>query len=300
MRKPLYISEKIENIIFDTINYTLLIMLCVITIYPFLNMLAISLNDAIDAIRGGIFIWPREFSLKNYQVILTENKNIYQATLVSAGRALIGAFTGVFSCLMVAYTLSRKNFVLRKFFTKFLVFTMYFSGGLIPSYLLIRSLGLVNNFWVYILPGMVGAYNVMIMRSFIEGIPDSLVEAAKIDGASEYRILFTIILPLSLPVVATVTLFIAVGQWNSWFDTMLYCSSKQELSTLQFELQKLLQSTRSMTATMIDSGQIKESVVTPGSLRAAMTIIATAPILFSYPYLQKYFVKGLTLGGVKG
>jgi putative aldouronate transport system permease protein len=300
MKKPLYISEKIENIIFDTINYILLIMLCIITIYPFLNMLAISLNDAIDAIRGGIFIWPREFSLKNYQVILTENKNIYQATLVSAGRALIGAFTGVFSCLMVAYTLSRKNFVLRKFFTKFLVFTMYFSGGLIPGYLLIRSLGLVNNFWVYILPGMVGAYNVMIMRSFIEGIPDSLVEAAKIDGASEYRILFTIILPLSLPVVATVTLFIAVGQWNSWFDTMLYCSSKQELSTLQFELQKLLQSTRSMTATMIDSGQIKESVVTPGSLRAAMTIIATAPILFSYPYLQKYFVKGLTLGGVKG
>jgi putative aldouronate transport system permease protein len=300
MRKPLYISEKIENIIFDTINYILLIMLCIITIYPFLNMLAISLNDAIDAIRGGIFIWPREFSLKNYQVILTENKNIYQATLVSAGRALIGSFTGVFSCLMVAYTLSRKNFVLRKFFTKFLVFTMYFSGGLIPGYLLIRSLGLVNNFWVYILPGMVGAYNVMIMRSFIEGIPDSLVEAAKIDGASEYRILFTIILPLSLPVVATVTLFIAVGQWNSWFDTMLYCSSKQELSTLQFELQKLLQSTRSMTATMIDSGQIKESVVTPGSLRAAMTIIATAPILFSYPYLQKYFVKGLTLGGVKG
>jgi putative aldouronate transport system permease protein len=300
MRKPLYISEKIENIIFDTVNYTLLVILCVITIYPFLNMLAISLNDAIDAIRGGIFIWPREFSLKNYHVILTENKNIYQATLISAGRALIGAFTGVFSCLMVAYTLSRKNFVLRKFFTKFLVFTMYFSGGLIPGYLLIRSLGLVNNFWVYILPGMVGAYNVMIMRSFIEGIPDSLVEAAKIDGASEYRILFTIILPLSLPVVATVTLFIAVGQWNSWFDTMLYCSSKQELSTLQFELQKLLQSTRGMTATMIDSGQIKESVVTPGSLRAAMTIIATAPILFSYPYLQKYFVKGLTLGGVKG
>jgi putative aldouronate transport system permease protein len=302
-KKTFYISEKIENIIFDTINYTLLIGLCVVTIYPFLNMLAISLNDAVDAIRGDIYIWPREFSLRNYEVIFTENKNIYQATMISAARAITGAATSVFACLMVSYTLSRKNFVLRKFFTKFLVFTMYFSGGLIPVYLLIKSLGLVNNFLVYILPGMIGAYNVMVMRSYIEGIPDSLVEAAKIDGASEYKILFTIIMPLSLPVLATVTLFVAVGQWNSWFDTMLYCSGRQKLSTLQFELQKLLQSTRSMTSTMIDaadSGGVKGNVVTPNSIRAAMTIVATAPILFSYPYLQKYFVKGLTLGGVKG
>jgi len=293
-----------EDIIFDTINYILLIGLCVVTIYPFLNTLAISLNNAIDSIRGGIYLWPREFTLRNYEMIFTENKNILMSTFVSAARAIIGAGTSVMACLMVAYTLTRREFVLRKFFTKFLVLTMYFSGGLIPVYLLMKSLGLINNFLIYILPGMVGAYNVMVMRSYIEGIPESLVEAAKIDGASEYRILFTIIMPISLPVIATVILFVAVGQWNSWFDTMLYCSGKQELSTLQFELQKLLQSTRTMTAETADAldtlGDNQKSVVTPNSIRAAMTIVATVPILFTYPFLQKYFVKGLTLGGVKG
>jgi putative aldouronate transport system permease protein len=293
-----------EDVIFDTINYLLLIFLCVATLYPFLNTLAISLNDATDAIRGNIYLWPREFSWRNYEMILKENTNIGSALFISAAIAVAGAGTSVFACLMIAYTLSRRDFVLRRFFIKFLVLTMYFSGGMIPVYLLMRSLGLINNFLVYILPGMVGAYNVMVMRSYIEGIPESLVEAAKIDGASEYRILFTIIMPLSLPVIATIILFVAVGQWNSWIDTMLYCSSRQELSTLQFELQKLLSSTRTMTSATADSaealGLLEKGIVTPNSLRAAMTIIATVPILFSYPFLQKYFVQGLTLGGVKG
>lgn len=302
-KKKSYFKKSTEDIVFDTINAILLLMLCVITIYPFINTLAISLNDAIDAIRGGIFLWPREFSTKNYTKIFTENKNIVSATGISAARAIVGAASSVFACLLFAYTISRKEFVLRKFFTKFLVFTMYFSGGLIPTYLLMKNLGLINNFLVYILPGMVGAYNVMIMRSYIDGIPESLIEAAKIDGASEYRILFGIVMPLSVPVMATITLFVAVGQWNSWFDTMLYASSRQELSTLQFELQKVLQSSMNMTATQIDSmsttGENK-NMVTPNSIRAAMTIIAVTPILFTYPFLQKYFVKGLTLGGVKG
>lgn len=183
---------------------------------------------------------------------------------------------------------------------------MYFSGGLIPTYLLMRYLGLVNNFLVYILPRLVVAFNVMVIRSYIESsIPYSLIEAAKIDGSSEYRILFTIIMPLSVPVLATMILYTAVGQWNAWFDTMLYCSSEARLSTLQFELQKLLQAARTMSSSAMDIAHAVESerskaTVTPNSIRAAMTVVAVVPILFVYPFLQKYFVHGLTLGGVKG
>ena len=151
---------------------------------------------------------------------------------------------------------------------------------------------------------MVGAYNIMFMRSYIEGIPDSFTEAAKIDGASEYRILFTIIFPLSLPVVATITLFVAVHQWNAWFDTMIYNGMNPKLSTLQYELQKLLTSALSIAAADSDavlaSGDSQRAAVTPMSIRTAMTVISVTPILFVYPFLQKYFIRGLTLGGVKG
>lgn len=298
------LTAKVEDTIFDTVNYILLIGLCIVTLYPFINTLAISLNEALDSVRGGIYLVPRKFTLYNFQAIFTQNDNLLHAFLISLLRTVIGAGLSIVACLIVAYTLSRREFILRKFFTKFLVYTMYFNGGLIPVYLMMRSLGLINNFLVYILPMLISAYNVMVMRSYIEGIPGSLVEAAKIDGANEYKILFWIITPLSLPVIATISLFVAVTQWNSWFDTMLYCSSKIELSTLQFELQKILMSSKVVSDQMSDAGDVlmKNSgkSVTPTSLRAAMTVIAVVPIMFSYPFLQKYFVTGLTLGGVKG
>jgi len=185
-----------------------------------------------------------------------------------------------------------------------LLFTMYVSGGLIPVYFLMRSLGLLNNFWVYVIPGMTSAFNIMITRSYINQLPDSFVESAKIDGAGEFRILFTIIFPLVLPVLAVVALFIAVGNWNSWFDTFLFAPGRQELSTLQFELQKVLQAaSQQITAPDFTRGGMQEGsagIVTPTAISATMTIVATLPVLFVYPFLQKYFVKGLTLGGVKG
>lgn len=299
------VSEKVENIIFDTLNYTFLIFLCVVTIYPFINTLAISLNDAIDSMRGDIYLWPRQFTLLNYTKLFTENKNILSSMFISASRAIIGPALGVTSSMILAYTLSRRDFVLRKLFTKILVYTMYFSGGIIPVYMLMRSLGLINNYMVYILPAMIGAYNVMVMRSYIDGLSASLIEAAKIDGASEYKILFKIIMPLSLPVLAVVTLFIAVSQWNAWFDTMLYTSGNKALSTLQYELQKVLMASRMLSETAGDSASAVSSslnlsgIVTPTSIRAAMTIIAVLPILCTYPLLQRYFISGLTLGGVK-
>jgi putative aldouronate transport system permease protein len=207
--------------------------------------------------------------------------------------------------MMLAYTLSRKEFILRFIFLKILVFTMYISGVLIPVFLLMRFLGLTGTFWVYIIPGAVSAWNVVIIRSYIENsIPDSLVESARIDGASEFRSLSAIIFPLSMPVIATVLLWNAVGQWNSWFDVMLYNNTKPSLSTLQFELQKVMMQTI-QTAQVYNTSQLssemaaRRQTTTAQATRAAMTIVATLPVLLVYPFLQKYFIHGLTIGGVK-
>ncbi|MFE6076573.1 carbohydrate ABC transporter permease [Paenibacillus sp. NPDC057886] len=288
---------------FDIFNIIFMVCLMVVTIYPFINMIAVSFNDANDAIRGGIYLWPRVWTLDNYKYIFGES-DIYHATLISALRTVIGTVVSVFCTAMLAYTVSRQEFVLRKFVTMFFVFTMYFSGGLIPGYLLIRDLGLIGSFWVYIIPGVIGVFNMIVIRSFIEGLPEGILESARIDGAGEFTTFIRVVLPLTIPAMATVSLFVAVGQWNSWFDVFLYNSSNKELSTLQYELMKILQtSTTAATSSASDAYQSAESsgtAVTPTSIRATMTIIASVPILMVYPFLQKYFVQGMTIGGVKG
>ncbi|MGO4729126.1 carbohydrate ABC transporter permease [Paenibacillus sp. 2KB_22] len=288
---------------FDTINMIFMVCLMIVTIYPFVNMIAVSFNNANDAIRGGIYLWPRVWTLDNYKYIFGES-DIYHATLISALRTVIGTVVSVFCTAMLAYTVSRQEFVLRKFVTMFFVFTMYFSGGLIPGYLLIRDLGLIGSFWVYIIPSVIGVFNMIVIRSFIEGLPEGILESARIDGAGEFTTFIRVVLPLTIPAMATVSLFVAVGQWNSWFDVFLYNSSNKELSTLQYELMKILQtSTTSATSSASDAYQSAESnatAVTPTSIRATMTIIASVPILMVYPFLQKYFVQGMTIGGVKG
>jgi len=288
--------------IFDYVNYVLLTLLMIVTLYPFLNTLAVSFNDPKDSIRGGIYLLPRIFTLENYRYILSED-TIFNATLISALRTIIGTVTTVFCSAIVAYAISRQEFVLRKFVTIAFILTMYINGGLIPNFLLIRDLNLLDSFWVYIFPGIIGVFNLIIIRSFIEGLPDSILESARIDGAGEYRNFFSIVLPLCVPVLATVALFSGVYQWNSWFDVFLYNSSTVELSTLQYELQKILQnSNASMTSTSVDftsAGQ-NSGKVTPTAIRATMTIVASVPIIMVYPFLQKYFVKGMMVGGVKG
>ncbi|SHH79255.1 carbohydrate ABC transporter permease [Clostridium grantii] len=294
-----YKSSK-EDIIVDTVINISLTFLLIVTLYPFLNMIAVSLNDATDSLRGGIYLWPREFTLYNYKNILKDT-TIYHATMISVLRTVIGTTTSLVAHVILAYILSRKDFVFRKPLTAILVLTMYFSGGLIPTYFLFRSLHLLNSFNVYIVPALLSAFNVIIIRTYIEGLPNSLIESAKIDGANEMQVLIKIITPLILPVIATVALFISVGQWNSWFDTYIFASSNEKLSTLQYELMKKLASAQqNMSASGPDySAKGGSQSVTPNSIRATMTIIATAPILCVYPFLQKYFITGLTLGGVK-
>ncbi|BBW96317.1 MULTISPECIES: carbohydrate ABC transporter permease [Geobacillus] len=292
------------DMVFDVCNYSLMLVLCVVMLYPMLNTLAISLNDANDAIRGGIYLWPREFTLYNYKYVLKEN-TLLNALLISVLRTVLGTAISVFCTAMVAYVISRPEFVFRKFVTIAFILTMYFNGGLIPTYLLMRDLHLIGTFWVYIIPGIIGVFNLIVIRSFIEGLPNSLIESARIDGAGEFRIFLQIVLPLSLPVLATVSLFVAVYQWNSWFDVFLYNSSNPNLSTLQYELMKILQNTNATmsgktAADAFANAHADANTVTPSSIRATMTIIASVPIILVYPFLQKYFIKGLTLGGVKG
>jgi putative aldouronate transport system permease protein len=204
---------------------------------------------------------------------------------------------------MVAYTLSRKEFVLRKIISFIYVLTMYIDGGLIPTYFLMRNLGLTNNFWVYVLPGLVTAFNLIVIRTYINGLPESLIESARMDGAGEFTIFAKIVLPLCKPVLATIALFVAVANWNSWFDTFLYNSSNPKLSTLQYELMKVLQSANSMTGSLeqalAQAATGSVNTITPRAIRATMTVIVTVPIAVVYPFLQRYFVHGLTLGGLK-
>jgi putative aldouronate transport system permease protein len=290
--------------VFEYANFIILTLLMIVTLYPFLSTLAVSLNNANDSIRGGIYLVPRIWTLENYKYVLAE-ATIFHATLISVLRTVIGTVLTVFCSAMVAYTISREEYILRKFVTIAFILTMYINGGLIPNFLLIRDLGMIDSFWVYIFPGLIGVFNLIIIRSFIEGLPESILESARIDGAGEYRNFFSIVLPLSTPVLATVALFSGVYQWNQWFDVFLYNSSNVDLSTLQYELQKILQnSNASMTAksasdAFANSGQQAEGV-TPFAIRATMTIVASLPIIMVYPFLQKYFVKGMTVGGVKG
>ncbi len=286
-------KQKIE--VFDIFLLIFFAFVLIVTLYPFLNVLAISLNDAIDTVRDVNFIIPRKFTIKNYIYVFEEN-NIIQPFGISVARTLIGTVFSLFCTSMLAYVLSREDFYFNKIFTVLFVLTMYVSGGLIPEYLLIkRTLNLGNNFLVYIIPGIIWVYNVILMRSYIQGLPMALQEAAMIDGANDLRIWAKIIVPLCKPVNATVALFYAVGQWNSFMDTYLYA---QKLPTLQYKLYMIMQ----QATQKVDPHSVQATVgstVTPLAVRMAVTIIATVPILIVYPFLQKYFVGGMTLGAVK-
>ena len=294
-----------ENIIFTTLNTAFLILLSAVMLYPMLNTLAVSFNEGLDTVRGGIYLWPRIFSLQNYRVVYHMD-TIYGAFVVSITKTIVTVVTNLFFTTMLAYTLSREEYVFKKPITVIFVLTMYFNAGLIPNYMLIRNLGMINSFSVYWIPNIISAFNLIVIRTYIKSIPESLIESAKMDGAREFRIFLQIIMPLCVPVLATIALFVAVGSWNAWFDTFLYNSARQELSTLQYELQKLLSSALNAGNSTQGGGANAAAqsgagnVTTPQSIRAAITIVTSVPILIVYPFLQRYFVTGLTIGGVKG
>lgn len=297
---------QIGNAVFNVINALVLAFLVVVTVYPFWNTIAISFNDGLNSIAGGITLFPRKFTWQNYKALFVTNQ-IFSAFGISVSRTILQTVFSVFCTSMLAYALSRKEFVLKKPLTSILVVSMYVSAGIIPNYMLIKNLGLLNNYMVYIIPNLVDVFNFILVRTYINGLPDSFVESARIDGANEFKIFLEIIMPLIVPSIAMICLFVAVGAWNSWFDTYLYASARPKLYSLQYVLMQFLNSSQNQSNSAADANSMAvaaasgstSAMVTPISLRSSITVIATLPILVVYPFMQKYFIVGMTIGGVK-
>ena len=285
--------------ILDIFKVLFLTVVAVATVYPFWNVFIVSINDATDAVRGGLYLWPRVFSLQSYQNILTRS-DFQHSILITVARTVIGTPLAVLCTAMAAYSLSRKELVGGKFWNLLFVFTMYFGGGQVPYYMVLKGLGLLDNFWVFIFPLIMSVYNMILIKSYLASMPESLFEAVKIDGGNDLVIFFRFVLPLAKPILMTVALFVAINQWNSWFDANLYTSS-ENLKPMQSKLVEILNQYQTGATTSQQMSNAKTGVtVTADSIRMAATMVATLPIIMIYPFIQKYFVKGIMLGAVKG
>ncbi len=293
-------DQKIGNII----GVILLVLAILLFLIPMLLVISVSLTQEKALIDSGFQLIPPVFSLEAYEFIFMDPSTILTAYGVTILQATIATILSVFVMSMCAYSLSRKNFKLRNIIMFIIFFTMLFSGGMVPTYILNTAyLGLKDNFLIYILPGMVSAWYVIIMRTFFSALPDALIESAKIDGAKEFRIFFQIVLPLSKPVIASVSLLILLAKWNDWMTSFLYITN-EDLFTLQFLLQRLLEKiefVRAMAQEALGAGVDIASEDLPGeNMRFAMSVVAAGPMMLVFPFFQKYFVKGLTVGSVKG
>ena len=282
--------------IFQCILVGFMALFALTCLYPLIYVLSMSFSDPVAVARGDVWLWPVGFSTKAYEMITDSNELwvSYANTLWYTG---VGTLVNVVLTLCAAYPLSRKEFFLANPVMMMITFTMFFSGGLVPSFILISKLGLYNTRWALILPGAIGAYYVIIARTFFQSIPDSLTESAKLDGANDIVILQRIIIPLSMPIVAVLTLYYAVSHWNSYFGAMVYIVDKK-LQPLQLYLRRLLIENTGEATNSMANGEEK-SLITE-QIKYAVIIVSTLPILCVYPFLQKYFVKGMMIGAVKG
>ncbi|MBR6237525.1 MAG: carbohydrate ABC transporter permease [Lachnospiraceae bacterium] len=296
-QKEYRVSKPISDVIFEIVVVIFLTTFVIVTLYPVINTVALSFNDGIDAVRGGIYLWPRKLSMKNYKTVFAM-QNIWVGAKVTVARTVLATLTSLFANALLAFVVSRKRFLFKSQLSLFWVITMYVNGGMIPVFLLYKNLGLTGTFHVYWVPGMISAFNMLVMRTYMEGIPESLEESAQLDGAGYFTIFKDIISPLCKPVYATIALFIAVWQWNSWFDAMLYNRMKTEYTTLQYELMKLLSSVMQQSGSA-ENAKNGAATITPITIRSAVTVATMLPIICLYPFLQRYFVTGLTIGGVK-
>lgn len=304
MRKMQTKSKKrkritcMSDLVLDIVKIVILTVVVVVTIYPFWNVFIVSINDATDSLKGGLYFLPRKLSLAAYANILTR-RTFLESIKVSVARTLVGTPVAVLATSMLAYSLSRKDLVGGRFFNLMFIFTMYFGGGLVPYYMVLKNMNLLNTFWVFIIPMMMSVYNMILVKNYIESMPEELFEAARIDGASDLLIYIRMVLPLTKPILMTVGLFSAIGQWNSWFDAYLYTSS-QSLKPMQSILVEILNQYQTKGSVSDQMSKAAAGVtVTPDSIRMAATMIVTIPIILVYPFIQKYFVKGIMLGAVK-
>ncbi|MFD0694011.1 carbohydrate ABC transporter permease [Paenibacillus sp. GCM10027628] len=286
-----------KEVAFDQFNNVLMLAICFATLYPIWYVLVNSLNDGNDAMRGGIYWWPRMFSFDSYLAVFA-NDGIMLAMGVTVAKTLVGTVIHVLFTAMVAYAFSRRELIGRPVYMVIGTVTMFFNGGLIPYYLLIRDLGMLDSFWVYIIPAMFSFFDLIIFLSFFREIPDALEEAAKIDGANDFKIFYQIVLPVSMPVVATIALFHGVYQWNDYFTGMIYIN-KSDLQPIQTYLYRVVAQSSSNQIAAATTGSIAKSVSSQ-SIKLATMVVTTLPIVIVYPFLQKYFVKGFMIGSIKG
>ena len=294
-----YLKRGLGSKIFDVFNVTILLIFTFLVVYPFWNQLVYSFNDGIDSARGGLYFWPRIFSIQSY-ALLFENDKLLKATVISVLRVLVGTGTCLFCTGLLSYVVSIRHFSGRKFMRLLYLMTMYVSVGVIPYYLLTVRLHMIDTFTVYWLPNIINAYYMLLMASFIQNLPESLFEAARIDGCSEIRIYWKLVVPMSIPVYAAIAVYLSVEHWNSWFDCMIY-NPGGNWDTLQVFLRRMLLETQAAGQATNDVFKDRRfSNISPQSMRAATTMVVTIPIALSYPFFQKYFVGGLTIGSVKG
>lgn len=297
----MYDEYEKKAIYFKVFNMTVMLLLCLTILLPFLNILALSLNEGTDAQRGGIYFFPRSLSFQNYTEVFKQAR-IVDAFSISIFRTVVGTFISVFMTAMAAYALKTKTLPGRKAITFFIFFTLLFSGGMVPYYLVLSSLELTNTIWVYIVPSLYSVWNILVMRTFFSQIHDNLEEAARIDGCSELQIFFKIIIPLSKPVLATISLFNAVHHWNDWFSGAFYVRNPQ-IKPLATLLQEMLTSQKAISEALLrNSGayaMLDKLTVTGDSLKMATIIIVIIPIILVYPFIQKYFAKGVNVGAMK-
>lgn len=282
---------------FNLVNYFLLLILGIISIYPFWYIFVYSISNASKAGAATLLLWPAGLDFSNYISIFTQ-ANILHAFYISTARTVVGTVAGVFCCALFGYLLTKKALPFRAFMYRALVLTMYLSSGLIPWYIVMKMLGLQNNFLLYILPGLISAFNVILIKTYIESISPSMEESAFIDGAGYFTIFIKIIFPLSMPVIATVAVFTAVGQWNTWTDNM-FLANTPKLQTLQFLLFQYISAAEAQLANQKNHLNGLKVFVTPTSIKMTITMVVTLPIIIVYPTLQRFFIKGIMLGAVK-
>ncbi|WP_144937170.1 carbohydrate ABC transporter permease [Paenibacillus sp. 32O-W] len=296
------IRDSIGDRIFTSLIYVFLAVLAFSTFYPFWNSLVISFNEGIDTSKGGITFWPRVFTLDNYKIVF-EDPRLMNGFVIAALRTVIGTVTAILATSIFAYGMSKKELMGRKYYMIMCIITMYFAGGLIPTYMLIRGLGLFNSFWVFIIPGLISVWNMIIFRTFFQGLPQGLEESAKMDGCGNWGTFFRIVLPLSGPVVATLSLFTAVAHWNEWFVASIYITNEKLLPIQTVLRQILFSNIASEQLSNVDISSIAHlnaaKKITSKSLTMATIMVATIPIVCVYPFLQKYFVKGVLVGSLK-
>ena len=280
--------------------YTALSLLFIITFYPFWNIFVLSLNDATDSLRGGLMLWPRVFSIDSYKAVLSDTA-LLSSLKVTLLRTAVGVPMNLLAVTTLAYALSQRDLIGRRQINLLFVFTMYFSGGLIPTYMIVKWLELIDNFLVYLLPGLYNVYWMILVRTYMEGLPYSMIESARIDGANDIQIFAKVVLPSCAPVVATIGLFSAIYHWNAWYDSYIY-TNKPALETLSNALVKILnqyQTGAMMTQAQQMAATSKRLPVSSESIRMTVTMVTTIPIILVYPFVQKYFIKGMMLGSVK-